>query len=112
MSEDGMTYIIRTRRNRDSYLQQRYIPVRREWYDTVEMSLAEVDPKVLDVWEEFKTTTPNWPLHNLDMVDKWQTEKVARELRQDEHEALEVETGWTRLSWLSSVFPCIFPTYP
>lgn len=78
----------------------------------VKMSLAEVDSKVLDVWKELKTTTLKWPLHNLDMIDKWQTEKVARELKQEEQEASEVETDWTRLSWLSSVFPCIFSTYP
>ncbi len=102
-----MIYIIRTSRNRDSYLEQHYVPVKREWYDTVEKSLAEVDSEVLDVWEEFKTTTPNWPKQNLDMVEKWQTEKATRE---DKHKALEVETGWTRLSWFFSVFPCIFPT--
>lgn len=70
MSEDEMIYIIKTRRNKNNYFQQRYISVKREWYDTMKMSLTKIDSKVFDVWEKFKTTTLNWSLYNSNIINK------------------------------------------
>jgi len=110
-SDDNTTYVVSTEHRRESLLSD--VPIQRVWYVTQEKKPAAVDDEMRRRWDESKAAEGGWKERNAFVLQNLAPVREEAARRREEVARYRNEgaggTEAAQTSWLSRIFPCLFP---